>query len=101
MYLVLVVGCDRTPYDLTVRVTDENDNAIPKAIVTLDEIQDTQATDKAGETTWTNLVDETVTLIVAAQGRQFRKVEVTLERGRNEEVIVLQRAVPVPEPTSP
>ena len=99
--LVLVSGCGRAPSDLVVRVTDENDNALPKAIVFLDERKDMQATDQAGEITWVELEEEVATLIIVAHGYQSRTVEVTLERGHNEEVVALERAILPSGPQSP
>jgi hypothetical protein len=99
--LALVVGCDPTPYALVVQVTDENDNAISGAVVTLRESKEMQATDEAGEITWVDLEHEVVTLVVAAEGYRSRTVEVTPERRRNKQVVVLEQAVPLFDLTHP
>ena len=57
--------------------------------------------DDAGTVTWTDLEEETVTLILGAQGYVSRSVEVTLERGRNDLFVALEQAIPVYDPTNP
>ena len=92
MYLlVLGAGCGRPSYDLTVRVTDEGDSAIPSAEVLLEELEDIQMTDDTGIALWTDLEQELVTLVISAQGYVPRFVEVTMARGHNEEVITLEQ----------
>jgi hypothetical protein len=99
--LLLLSGCDRSPYDLTVRILDQDGNAIPGATVILSERGDVRATDDDGSVTWTDLEDQVATLIIAAQGYLSRSVEVTLERGRNEQVIALEPDLRVPNPSDP
>ena len=99
--LALVAGCDRSPYDVMLRVTDQDDHPIPRAAVILEGLEDLQMADEAGTVTWTDLEDETLIFIVGAQGYVDRTVEVTLERGHNEVVVALEQAVPTYDPTNP
>jgi hypothetical protein len=101
IFLALVAGCDRSPYDLTLRVTDVEGHAIPRAMVILSESEDLQLADDTGTATWTDLEEETATLIVGAQGYVSQSIEVTLERGRNELVVALEQAIPASDPTNP
>jgi hypothetical protein len=99
--LALVAACDQTPYDLALRVTDHEDNPIPRAAAILEELEDLRMTDDAGTVTWTDLEEETVTLTVGAQGYQARTVEVSLKRGHNDRVVALEQALPLYGPTNP
>ena len=99
--IVLAAACDRTPYDLALRVTDQDDNPIPRATAILEGLEDLQLTDDTGTVTWTDLEEGTVTLVVGAQGYEPRSVEVVLERGHNDLVIALEQAVPVYDPENP
>jgi hypothetical protein len=99
--IVLVAACDRSPYDLALRVTDQEDNPIPRATAILEELEDLRMTDSLGTVTWTDLEEGTVTLIVGAQGYVPRSLKVTMERGHNDLVVALEQAIPVYDPTNP
>jgi hypothetical protein len=99
--LALVAGCDPSPYDLTLHVTDVEGHAIPRAVVILSGLEDLQLADDTGTVTQTDIEDETVTIIVAAQGYVSQSIEAKLERGRNDLVVALEQAIPAFDPTNP
>lgn len=82
------------PYDLSVIVTGEEDAPIVGANVLLDEVEDetgTQITDEVGQTFWSDLPGETVSLSISAQGYFPLDLTDSLERGINQIVVALER----------
>lgn len=94
--IVLAAGCGQPRYDLTVRVTETDGAPIARASVLLIGLQESQLTDDGGRVDWTRLELDTVVLFVVAEGHMAHSSRVELQRGRNETVVVLERA-----PTDP
>ncbi len=78
------------PYDLTLKVTDADGNAITGASVTLGDSEPV-LTDENGTVTWTNLAAPDGSLAVAAQGYFASDQTFSLNRGPNEVVIAMER----------
>jgi hypothetical protein len=100
---ILLVSCSRTPYDLTVRVTDLQGDPLPGAMVGLSENGQTLLADLEGKVTWTELSEEQASLVVVAQGYALQTAVVSLERGANETTFALAKnpGVPYQPPSSP
>jgi hypothetical protein len=81
------------PYDLVVKVTDAQGNAIAGALVVFPESGNDEpiAVDAAGQTAWTNLNGPAGTVTVTAQGYFGGEQSFALTRGPNEIVQVLER----------
>ena len=102
----LVAGYGRTTQaqNLTVRITDQEGNPLPGAMVGLSENGQTLLADGEGQVTWTELDETQASLIVAAQGYVLHTTVVSLEQGTNEAVLTLKKKshdVPYQPPTSP
>ena len=78
------------PYNLTLKVTDVDGNAIPGAGVIFGESEPI-LTDVNGMVSWTNLVAPDGLLAVAAQGYFTSDQTFSLNRGSNELVVALER----------
>jgi hypothetical protein len=103
LVITLAAGCSRTPYDLTVRVTDLEGKPLQGAMVGLSENGQTLLTDLEGQIAWTELSEDEASLVVVAQGYVLQTAVVSLERGANETTFVLEKKpdVPYQPPNSP
>ena len=102
--IILIAGYGRTSQDLTVRITDQEGNPIPGAMVGLSENGQTLLTDEEGRVTWEELDQPQASLVVAAQGYLLHTTVIPIERGTNEATLALERKshdVPYQPPTSP
>ena len=97
----LMSACGSSAYALTVRVIETDGTAIPGASVALMDDQDILFTDKAGQVAWTDVGQEYAILYVSADGYMAHASKVDLERGRNETVILLERAPIEPDVLGP
>ena len=89
--LALGAGCGRPSYDLTVWVQDVDGSAIPGAQVTLgDDVENGYTTGESGELVWTGLEESTATFMVRAERFLPKAVQVSMDRGPNEIVVVLE-----------
>jgi hypothetical protein len=81
------------PYDVTVKIIDQDGNPIPGASVVLPESgEDSPVTaDDGGQAAWNNLPGETGKLSVSAQGYFSAEQTLSLERGPNEVTLALER----------
>ena len=83
------------PYSLIVHVTDESGAGIVAAIILLESgSNEPIQTDAAGRYEWKTVNGPTGSLLVSATGYHDATQTVTLERGPNELVVVLQRDTP-------
>ena len=101
---VLVAGYGQGTQELTVRVTDQEGNPLPGALVGLSENHQTLLADSEGRVTWTELSEEQASLVIAAQGYVLHTAVIPLERGTNEATLALERKshdVPYQPPVSP
>ncbi len=82
-----------TPYDLVVKVTDQDGNPIPWATGSIQTSgKDVSATaDDAGQLAWNGLPDSGGSLTVSAQGYLPAQESLSLEQGANELSIALER----------
>jgi hypothetical protein len=88
---LLVSGCGRPSYDLTIWVEDEDGSAIPQAHVVLgDDVENGYTTSETGQVMWTGLEESAVSLMVRAETFLPKAVHYSLERGPNEIVVVLE-----------
>jgi hypothetical protein len=104
LVLVLAAGCGRASTELTVRVTDQEGNPLPGAMVGLSENGQTLLADLEGQVTWTDLDAEQASLAVVAQGYLLQTKVVPLERGANETTLAMEKKpqdVPYQPPSSP
>ena len=99
--IALVAACGPSSYDLTVRVTETDGTVIPEASVMLVGPQDVHVTDDAGQVVWTDIEEDFAILYVVADGYALHASKVNLERGRNETVILLERAPIEPDVLGP
>jgi hypothetical protein len=88
---LLVAGYDQTTQELTVRVTDQEGNPLPGAMVGLSENKQTLLADQEGRVMWTGLNEEQASLVVAAQGYVLYTTVISLARGVNEATLALER----------
>jgi 3-keto-disaccharide hydrolase/Carboxypeptidase regulatory-like domain len=81
------------PYDVTVKIIDQDGNPIPDASVVFPESgEDSPVTaDDGGQAAWNNLPGETGKLSVSAQGYFPAEQALSLERGPNEVTLALER----------
>lgn len=79
------------PYDLTVQLTDEEGTFIEAVPVSIAEQNLIQTTDAKGETSWTDLQTDNVTIETRVQGFFPIEEQVMLERGPNNITIQLER----------
>ena len=104
LVIVLAAGCGRAATDLTVRVTDQEGNPLPGAMVGLSENGQTLLTNLEGQVTWKELDAEQASLAVVAQGYFLQTQVVPLERGANVATLTMQKKpqeVPYQPPSSP
>ena len=88
---LLVSGCGRPSYDLTIWVKDEDGSAIPKAQVFLgDDVENAYTTSETGEVMWTGLEESDIALMVRAEPFLPKAVQFSLEPGLNEIIVVLE-----------
>ncbi|MFL7870374.1 MAG: carboxypeptidase-like regulatory domain-containing protein, partial [Anaerolineales bacterium] len=81
------------PYDVTVKIIDQDGNPIPGANVVFPESGNDGPVivDDGGQAVWNNLPGETGTLGVAAPGYFSAEQSLSLERGPNEVTVALER----------
>jgi hypothetical protein len=84
-------GCGGPSYDLKLWVVDKDGSAIAEAQVILgDDVKDVRTPGETGEVMWTGLEEGVITLTVRAERFLPKAVQVSLERGLNEAVVVLE-----------
>jgi hypothetical protein len=99
-----VASYGQSTHELTVRVTDQEGNPLPGALVGLSENHLTLLADSEGRVTWTELNEDQASLVVAAQGYELHTAVIPLEQGSNEATLALERKshdVPYQPPVSP
>jgi hypothetical protein len=102
--VALATGCGRASTDLTVRVTDQEGNPIPGAMVGLLENDQTLLADQEGKVAWQDLTEKQASLVVAAQGYVLHTAVIQLERGVTKTTLALVKKahdVPYQPPVSP
>jgi len=79
------------PYDLAVKVVDEQGNAISWAQVVIAELNLSSNVDETGLVSWNNLSQGNVTVRVTAQGYSKTEQQFALDRGLTETSVTLTR----------
>lgn len=82
------------PYDLSVLITGEDEVPIVGASVRLSEVEGevgTQTTNDIGQTSWSDLPGENVTLLISAQGYFPVETSEIIQRGENQLTVLLER----------